>query len=99
MDVQQPPVGGGLIVVGGERTSPPCYLPRATPRPPTPSRLLKNPFGLSFRGVPQLRDDEESRLVFVFRPRFLAEFTLSTQGEILPPEAFGGQDDIAEGSE
>jgi len=40
-----------------------------------------------------VRDDEESRIVFVFRARFLAEFTLSTQGEILPPEAFGGQDD------
>ena len=57
------------------------------------SRLLKNPFGLSFRGVPQVRDDEESRIVFDFRARFLAALTLSTQVEILPPEWFGGQDD------
>ena len=40
-----------------------------------------------------MRDDEESRIVFVFRATFLAEFTLSSQSEILPPEAFGGQDD------
>ncbi len=38
---------------------------------------------LSFRGVPRLRDDEESRMSTVRRARFLAEFTLSGQSEIL----------------
>ncbi len=38
---------------------------------------------MSFRGVRRLTDDEESRTAFVFRARFLAEFALSTQSEIL----------------
>jgi hypothetical protein len=47
--------------------------------------MLKNPSNLSFRGVPQARDDEESRpdQIGVSRARFLAEFTLSGQSEIL----------------
>jgi penicillin amidase len=51
--------------------------------PSLPSRMLRNPFSLSFRGVPQARDDEESRTSLVPRARFLAEFTLSGQSEIL----------------
>jgi hypothetical protein len=35
-------------------------------------RLRKNSFGLSFRGVRQPTDDEESRKSIVFRARFLA---------------------------
>jgi hypothetical protein len=50
------------------------------------NRLRKNPFGLSFRGVPRTRDDEESRTALkILRARFLAEFTLSGQSEILLP--------------
>jgi len=45
--------------------------------------MLKNPLGLSFRGVRQPTDDEESRKALVFRARFLAEFTLSSQSESL----------------
>ena len=38
-----------------------------------PSRLRKNSFGVSFRGVPQARDDEESRIVLkTLRARFLS---------------------------
>ena len=44
------------------------------------NRLPKNPFGLSFRGVPQARDGEESRTALVIlRSRFVAEFTLSDE--------------------
>ena len=46
------------------------------------SRMLKNPPRLSFRGA---AGDEESRpdQIGVSRERFLAEFTLSGQSEIL----------------
>ena len=53
--------------------------------PTTLSRMLRNPLSLSFRGVPQARDDEESRTSLVPRARFLAEFTLSGQRETLLP--------------
>ena len=48
----------------------------------------EKPVWLSFRGVPQARDDEESRSGWAHRwppvrARFLAEFTLSGQSEIL----------------
>jgi hypothetical protein len=37
------------------------------------SRLRKNSFGVSFRGVPRPRDDEESRIVLkTLRARFLS---------------------------
>jgi hypothetical protein len=42
--------------------------------------MLKNPPSLSFRSRPA---GEESRNSFVFRARFLAEFTLSGQRETL----------------
>jgi len=45
--------------------------------------MLKNWCNLSFRGVRQPTDDEESRKGFNFRTRFLAKFTLSGQSEIL----------------
>ena len=38
-----------------------------------PSRLRKNPSNLSFRGA---QGDEESRISFSFKARFLAKFTL-----------------------
>jgi len=42
------------------------------------NRLRKNLFGLSFRGVPRTRDDEESCTALrILGARFLAEFTLS----------------------
>ncbi len=45
------------------------------------NRLRKNPFGVSFRGT---AGDKESRIVLkTLRARFLAEFTLSGQSEIL----------------
>ena len=48
-----------------------------------PNRLRKNSFGVSFRGA---AGDEESRIVLkTLRARFLAEFTLSGQSEILLP--------------
>jgi len=60
-------------------------------------RLRKNSLGVSFRGVPQARDDEESRIVLkTLRARFLAEFILRGQGEILLPR-LRDQNDSLEG--
>ncbi len=62
----------------------------------TPARVPKKPASPSadgsFRGVPQARDDEESRTSVTFRARFLAEFTLSGQREIHLPR-LRAQDD------
>ena len=46
---------------------------------PQPSRMLKNPSSLSFRGA---AGNEKSPKSFVCRARFLAQFTLNGQGEI-----------------
>jgi penicillin amidase len=57
--------------------------------PATPGRMPKKTVSPSadgsFPGVPQARHDEESRTSLTFRARFLAEFTLSGQSEILLP--------------
>ena len=45
----------------------------------TLASMPKKTAGLSFRGVPQARDNEESRTSVTSRARFLAEFTLSGQ--------------------
>jgi penicillin amidase len=56
----------------------------------TPGRMPKKTASPSadgsFRGVPQARDDKEPRTSVTFRARFLAEFTLSGQSEILLPQ-------------
>jgi hypothetical protein len=43
-----------------------------------PNRLWKNPFGLSFRGVPRTRDDQESCIVLkTLSARFLAAMKMA----------------------
>jgi hypothetical protein len=54
-------------------------------RPSAPAGMLKDPTGLSFRGVPQLRDDEESRSAFVLKARLPANATPSGQSGISLP--------------
>jgi penicillin amidase len=43
----------------------------------TPGRMPKETASLSFRGVPQARDDEESRTSVTFRARFLASLGMT----------------------
>jgi penicillin amidase len=43
----------------------------------TPGRMPKKTASLSFRGVPQARDDEESRTSVTFRARFLASLGMT----------------------
>jgi penicillin amidase len=47
--------------------------------PATPGRMPKKTSGLSFRGVPQTRDDEESRMSVTFRARFLASLGMTSE--------------------
>jgi penicillin amidase len=45
----------------------------------TPGRMPKKTSSLSFRGVPQARDDEESRTSVTFRARFLASLGMTSE--------------------
>jgi penicillin amidase len=45
----------------------------------TPGRIPKKTASLSFRGVPQARDDEESRTSVTFRARFLASLGMTRE--------------------
>jgi penicillin amidase len=53
--------------------------------PTTPGRMPKKTASLSFRGVPQARDDEESRTSVTFRARFLASLGMTTDPGDLDP--------------
>ncbi len=57
---------------------------RASRPPVVPGRLRKNPASLSFRGA---RGDEESRISFTFRARFLASLSRKTPFAVIPAKA------------